>query len=270
MKKYILINILLFLVIVSYCQTQIDTLYLNDSHIKVPKADATIIAHHVQKDSFLTVTEFNKSMQIKSKIDYRVRNKGKKNEYIVYYGSYENYHDNGQLKTKAYVINGKWHGSLVSYYDNGKTIRIETYEYDSLKTSQCMNREGKEIAYFPYQVEPVYPNGSKAMFEFLGQNIVYPRKAREDGVEGTVYIGFVIDTDGSLIDIAVTRGVSKELDDEGVRVVKSMPKWSVGQIDGELVKVAYTLPIKFKLENGTDGLLDRFFKKKKKNRDGDE
>ncbi len=249
-------------------QSKIDTIFYDKKYIKVSKQNAELISIQVQKDSFLTVTTYNISMQIRSKIDYRVRNMGSKKEYNVIYGDYINYHDNGQLKTKATVKNGDWHGSLMSYYDNGKPIRIETYENDSLIKSECMDKQGNKIPYFPYQVNPEFNGGSANMFKYLSMNIEYPRKARENGVEGTVFVGFVVDIDGSLDMVSVKRGVSKELDAESVRVVKSMPKWKPGLIEGEPIRVAYTLPIKFKFENpGTDGLLNTLFKKKKKKED---
>jgi antitoxin component YwqK of YwqJK toxin-antitoxin module len=146
MKLIISISTILLWAVVSHGQTLIDTMYFNDKYIKVSKSEATKIAHNVQKDSFLTVTEYNTSRLMKSRIEYRVRNKGKKSEYKVIYGLYENYHDNGQLKTKAHVVNGNWNGTLMTYYDNGKPIRIETYDNYSLISSKCMDRTGKEIA----------------------------------------------------------------------------------------------------------------------------
>ena len=68
------------------------------------------------------------------------------------------------------------------------------------------------------------------------------------GVEGTIYVGFVVNKVGEIVNIKIRRGVSPELNAEAIRVVKLMPKWKAGKQDGELVRVAYTLPVRFQLE----------------------
>jgi periplasmic protein TonB len=96
--------------------------------------------------------------------------------------------------------------------------------------------------------QPEFPDGASAMFKWLGQNIKYPAIARENGIEGTVYVGFVVNTDGSIVDVTVKRGIGGGCNDEATRVVQSMPRWKPGKQQGRAVRVAYTLPIKFKLE----------------------
>ncbi|MBO7074450.1 MAG: energy transducer TonB, partial [Bacteroidales bacterium] len=96
-------------------------------------------------------------------------------------------------------------------------------------------------------VMPEYPGGTNAMFDFIRKNVKYPESAKEKGIEGRVYVNFVIDKDGSISDIKVLRGLCKEIDEEAVRVVKAMPKWNPGMQDGEPVRVQYTLPFYFKI-----------------------
>lgn len=95
---------------------------------------------------------------------------------------------------------------------------------------------------------PEFEGGHSALFEFLGKNIVYPVKARKNGIEGTVYIQFTVDENGSVITPEIRKGVSPELDEEALRVVKTMPRWTPGIKQGKAVKTEYTLPIKFKLQ----------------------
>lgn len=71
----------------------------------------------------------------------------------------------------------------------------------------------------------------------------------ENGIQGKVYIQFVIERDGSITDVKVLRGVDASLDKEAVRVVKAMPKWKPGKQRGKPVRVSYTLPINFQLSN---------------------
>jgi TonB family protein len=94
---------------------------------------------------------------------------------------------------------------------------------------------------------PEFIGGTKVMFEFLRENIKYPQTCRN--VDGTVYVGFVVKTDGSLADVNVKRGVHPDMDAEAVRVVKLMSgKWKPGMQSGKPANTSYTLPIKFMWE----------------------
>ena len=98
------------------------------------------------------------------------------------------------------------------------------------------------------EVAPQFPGGSKELMSWLGQNLRYPVKAQEAGKQGRVVLQFVITKEGKVADIKVMRGVSPELDEEAVRVVKAMPAWTPGKQDGQAVNVRYTLPVTFRLQ----------------------
>ena len=93
-----------------------------------------------------------------------------------------------------------------------------------------------------------FPGGLQAMMEFLGKNTKYPEMARENGIQGRVYIQFVVYKDGSIKDVKVMKGRHATLDKEAVRVVKSMPKWVPGKQRGKSVNSRFTLPVKFKIQ----------------------
>ena len=95
--------------------------------------------------------------------------------------------------------------------------------------------------------KPVFPGGEMAMMEFIGANIHYPDKAIKDGKQGTVVCQFVVNSKGKISDVKIMRSVSPEMDAEAVRVIKSMPTWTPGKQDGKAVNTAYTLPIRFRL-----------------------
>jgi periplasmic protein TonB len=95
---------------------------------------------------------------------------------------------------------------------------------------------------------PEFPGGDKALYEFLAKNIKYPAVAKDNGIEGKVYIKFVINEDGSVSQATVARGIGGGCDEEALRVVKDMPKWKPGKQRGKNVKVWYTLPVYFKLQ----------------------
>ena len=96
---------------------------------------------------------------------------------------------------------------------------------------------------------PTFIGGEEALSNYLAKNITYPKEAKEKGIGGKVYLTFVIDNEGSVIDVKVIRGAGNtSLDEEAVRAVKNMPKWKPGKHKGKAVRVQYTLPIVFKLD----------------------
>ena len=96
--------------------------------------------------------------------------------------------------------------------------------------------------------KPEFPGGVAAMYQCLGDNIVYPSAASEEGVQGRVVVEFVVGKDGSISNVKVVRPRHPALDKEALRVVKAMPKWLPGRNNGQPVKVTYTLPVTFKLQ----------------------
>ena len=96
---------------------------------------------------------------------------------------------------------------------------------------------------------PSFPGGDGALIRFLSEHVVYPEEAAKNHIEGKVIVQFIIEKDGSVGEVKVARGVDKELDAEAVRVCKSLPKFSPGRnADGEPIKIWYTLPITFKIQ----------------------
>lgn len=102
---------------------------------------------------------------------------------------------------------------------------------------------------------PQFKGGTEALYKFITENLEYPSKAKEDGVEGRVVIRFIISKSGKVSDIEVVKSLSKECDAEAIRLVESMPDWIPGMIEGEPVDVQYTLPVRFKINQG--GARDR-------------
>lgn len=94
---------------------------------------------------------------------------------------------------------------------------------------------------------PSFPGGESAMMKYLANNIKYPPIAKDAGIEGTVYVTFVVDENGNVKDVKVLRSIGGGTDEEAIRVVQNMPKWSPGKQRGKPVKVQYNLPIRFTL-----------------------
>ncbi len=96
---------------------------------------------------------------------------------------------------------------------------------------------------------PQFPGGDEARMTYLMNTIQYPEAAKKEGQQGTVFVSFIIEKDGSIKDAKVLRGIGKECDQEALRVIKGMPKWVPGKQRGEEVRVQFNMPIKFKLDN---------------------
>ena len=95
---------------------------------------------------------------------------------------------------------------------------------------------------------PTFPGGLKALMSYLAKNIHYPADAKKQGIQGRVFIHFVINKDGSVSNVRLLKGISPSCDAEAIRVVKNMPNWNPGVQKGQKVRVAFNLPIKFSLK----------------------
>jgi len=94
---------------------------------------------------------------------------------------------------------------------------------------------------------PVFPGGLKAMRVFLAMNVKYPKQAIQNKIHGKVYVNFVVDELGDVTNVKIIKGASWILEDEALRVIKLMPKWEPGRMEGKAVKVSYTVPINFNM-----------------------
>lgn len=95
---------------------------------------------------------------------------------------------------------------------------------------------------------PQFPGGEKELYKYVGDHLRYPTMAAENGIQGRVTVQFVVQKDGSIGEVKVIRGKDPDLDKEAVRVVKSLPKFIPGKMNGQAVNVWFTLPITFKLQ----------------------
>ncbi len=122
--------------------------------------------------------------------------------------------------------------------------QIETYVPPVSQEEQVEEHE----IFIVVEDAPNYPGGEVARIKFLQENIRYPQMARESGIQGTVFLQFVVERDGSVTDIKVLRGIGGGCDEEAIRVLKLMPKWNPGKQRGRPVRVQFTMPIRFTLQ----------------------
>ena len=139
--------------------------------------------------------------------------------------------------------------------------RIDTTNYDEQgkKTKGKPHHQkivmklnsGKELhndsIYFLAESMPVFAGGDEGLLKYLKEHIHYPAAARASRTEGKVILSFIVDRSGAITGLKVLRGIGKGCDEEAVRVIRSMPKWTPGKIKGKEVRVQMNLPVKFTL-----------------------
>ncbi|NLB93102.1 MAG: energy transducer TonB, partial [Bacteroidales bacterium] len=108
--------------------------------------------------------------------------------------------------------------------------------------------EEETQVFFIVEDMPEFPGGEAALRQFIANEIKYPVIAQENGIQGRVYVTFVVNTDGSIADAKIARGVDPSLDKEALRVVSTLPRWKPGMQRGKAVRVSYTVPINFVLQ----------------------
>ena len=110
-------------------------------------------------------------------------------------------------------------------------------------------KEDDNKVFVSVEQKPTFPGGDAELFKWLAENIKYPSEARENGLQGKVIVRFLVEKDGSIKNVELVRdGVGGGAGNEALRVVKKMPNWKAGRQNGKAVRVQFTLPITFKLE----------------------
>lgn len=122
---------------------------------------------------------------------------------------------------------------------------------ERLKASVTYKDAEGHLVYNKAEEDPSFNGGDRAMKEFLHDNVKFPKDAAEEGLDGTVFIDFVVSSNGNVREVVATNIPGEEVDqrfiDEAVRVVKSMPRWLPGRQHGKAVDVSYSIPISFEL-----------------------
>ena len=114
-------------------------------------------------------------------------------------------------------------------------------------SAQSVQEKPQEKVYEVIEDMPNFPGGQGELMKYLCNNVKYPAEAQKNKIEGRVIVTFVVNKKGRIIDPTVERSAHPLLDAEALRVIKRMPKWKPGKVNGEPVNVKYRLPITFKL-----------------------
>ena len=147
----------------------------------------------------------------------------------------------------AMLIFAAGSSNILSAQDTQQKTTVDQKALNTAVTAQ------EDPVYEIVKEMPSYPGGTNALVQYLVTNIKYPQEARTKGIQGKVFVQYIVEKDGSVKQVKVLEGFDSECDAEAVRVVKAMPKWIPGKNDaGEPVRVQFVLPIKFSLDEKSD------------------
>ncbi|QNL51376.1 TonB family protein [Olivibacter sp. SDN3] len=127
-------------------------------------------------------------------------------------------------------------------------IRIDMPVGEGPKDAQVTEEGSGVMDFNAVEVQPTFPGGMQEFYKWVGKNYNYPQMAKEQGVNGSIHVSFVVERDGSLTDIKVLRDLKYGTGEEAVRMLKASPKWKPGIQNGRPVRVSYSLPIKLNLQ----------------------
>ncbi|HEY6160329.1 MAG TPA: TonB family protein [Bacteroidia bacterium] len=176
-------------------------------------------------------------------------------------GTFTEWYENGKKKSEGNYSGGYLDGSYKEWDEQGHLIRNIQYKREDhiSKPGININGERNELTEVPplnygdpevftYAEEmPKFPGGDTEWYKYIQKNIIYPEMEKEAGVQGRVYVSFVVNTDGSISDVKLEKGVSggPGLNKEAMRVISHMPQWTPGKINGKPVRVKMVLPVNY-------------------------
>jgi len=127
-----------------------------------------------------------------------------------------------------------------------ENIRVEGNVVTKVNIKKATKPEETGEIYTAVEQEPQFPGGNEARLKFIQANLIYPAAAKNAGIQGTVFVTFIVERDGSLTNILILRGIGGGCDEEAIRLIKSMPKWNPAIQRNDQVRVQFNLPIYFK------------------------
>ena len=135
---------------------------------------------------------------------------------------------------------------LIYLRDNFWDDTQEEYKANEQSIADSIEDENNEPIFEIVESMPQFPGGEQSMMEYIKNNIIYPANAKDRGIQGRVFVQFVVEADGSISGVQVLRGI-EELNDEAIRVIKTMPRWLPGKQRGDAVRVRNSVPVQFRL-----------------------
>jgi len=204
-------------------------------------------------------SKYTRILTIQNDSTIKILNQFTRNEYFKTFkqiGDYyyiKEYHKNGKLRieglSKSNIYN-HWEGQVKKYRSSGNLASICRYKNNQERGNKNWLDNGKPFfdnIYNQVDLMPEFPGGKAKLMNYLSENIKFPQEAQKKSFQGKVFVSFVVDTDGKVTGVHITKPLHPLFDNEALRVVSEMPNWSVGKLDGKPVRVSYTVPINFSL-----------------------
>ena len=168
--------------------------------------------------------------------------------FSVRHGKYSEWYENGAKRVAGFYSNDSLVGDFIVYHKNGKIRRVEKQKSEFGRTIEYFDEKGNETSdHFYYRTHEPLLRFSE-LSKWISTEMKYPEYARKNKIEGTVYVEFLVNLDGSLYDKIVLKGVEKHLDEEAFRILETMPRWRPGLYATHGKRFKIILPIKFTLK----------------------
>lgn len=174
-------------------------------------------------------------------------------------GKWIKFNDYFNIYVTGNVVNGKEDGEWIGSPVNNK--KMQGVYADGKLISGDLSFSKKQKFLNNYDVPPMFKGGVKGFALFLSKTIVYPKKAREDNVQGNVNLSFIVDIEGNITDIEVLRGIGGGADEEAVRALKTSPRWKPAIKDGKPVPVQFSVPVNFSLTADNTSPVSKSYRK---------
>lgn len=129
-------------------------------------------------------------------------------------------------------------------------IAQEDQKSDNIKSQQTIEEKGlqNDQVFMVVEKMPEYPGGDDARIKFMVENIKYPEQAKKNGIQGVVFVSYIVEKDGKISNVKTIRGIGGGCDEEAERVISLMPNWKPGFQKGQPVRVQFNLPVRFSLD----------------------
>lgn len=163
-------------------------------------------------------------------------------------GVWKHYYEEGKIWYQTFYSKGLRNGELKSYYRSGELKRKAKFKKANLVNEKCFDSKINNADYNPVIEEPMFVGGENAMMKFISDNIIYPKKARRENIEGKVIVRFLITKTGKIDSIQILSKPQPLLDEEAQYVLNKMPLWIPGKSDCEKKGSYFVIPLIFKLD----------------------
>lgn len=163
-------------------------------------------------------------------------------------GTSRRWYDDGKLKREIVYKDDKINGTCKTYWGNGQLKRDDVFDKGIFVSGKCYTSTGKDTMHYDFQIMPEFKGGVKEMTAYIKKNLRYPKKSMEAGIQGKVFVKFVVEFNGSISHVEILKGVNEEIDNEALRLIQSMPNWNPGFEDGIPTRVYYNVPLIFRLQ----------------------